>query len=1154
MMILLLKGFHETGRTALLLLLLLLSIPFLDVNSQEGEPFMNHIKPENVSVAKITSITEDIENTMVFAGNSGVITFDSEDWQHLQVPNIPMVVSADSILPMIYVGGRGFYGYLLKSGDGTYEYHDLGEEEVESGDISRIYQTEQHIIYYGKDMIAMADRKILYNASRYRADSITDFAGMFIFEDKIYVNILEVGLHELADRQANRIKSSIDFSDSEILFWLEYGKEIIIGTSKNRLYRFNGRTFRSINLGDQEYLSESSLKGAVWLEEDNLALSTILGGCLIVNVKNGRTLNILNLLTGLPDDEIFAITKDQNKGLWIAHQYGLTRVDVSLPVRSYENYPGLSGNLTAVAMLNNTLYVSTNEGVFYLKEKKDYVVTTEERIEKFETPSPLQLKVEEPNVGEELATQPIQTELSPREIRRQRRQARRDSLESAQDSLSEGLASENEDAVEDPESGSPLPVDKEAQQDKTSGEGITMVPPRTRIRSIKDNLRQLQSISHDYTRLGRFEEKVKDLVPIGNRIIIASNGGLYEVVNKQMKSIQEDWYIERIITSNDPSMMYVVTDETVYSMKLLNNAWIIEKDFSHIQQEIYSICEEGDSAIWLGCDNRSYRIISVADSLPHIDTIEFHEDYHDPVFLRNIHDTVFFFLSSGIYFFKDDSLQKTTYIRSNDIPQYFFSDGSISWGNTGHNWISLVNHENYNKHIDSFLNLFENITDLYLDPTGNTWVVNEDHYLYKIIGAEVDQYHPGFQLFLKSVHDNNGSYPLDELLFDYLDRSLVFNFSAPFYLKDHSTSYQYWVEGMSAGWSGWDNSPELSFPVLPVGTFILHVKAMNILGQSSTLKSFPIVIKPPWWLSWMFIILVGLIVILVVIQIIRMRVRKLQRDKQMLEQKVLERTAEIQRQKDEIAEQKKEIMDSIYYARRIQKAVLPDDHLVNKNMPEHFVLYLPRDIVSGDFYWIAEKEDNTIFAAADCTGHGVPGAFMSMLGMSYLKEIVNKSKRLSSARILDRLRDHVKATLSQSTKGGQQDGMDIALCILKKNRRSLQYSGAFHPLYLIRNGNLSEYKPDLMPIGIYIRKEKPFKNHNIRTAKGDCYYIFSDGYADQFGGENRKKFLARSFKKLLLSIHDKPMAEQREILLETLKQWMDGYEQVDDILVIGFRI
>jgi serine phosphatase RsbU (regulator of sigma subunit)/ligand-binding sensor domain-containing protein len=1153
MMISLIKGSHGSVWPAFILLVVLLLLPLPIVSSQEGEPFMNHIKPENVPGAKITSITEDIENTMFFAKNKGVITFDSEDWQHLQVPNIPMVVSADSTLPMVYVGGRGFYGYLMKSGDGTYVYHDLGEEGVESGDITRIYQTDQHIIYYGKDLVAMADRKILYNAWRYRADSITDFAVLFIFDDKIYVNILGAGLHELADRDIIRKRSSTDFSGTEIIFWLAYGQEILLGTNQNRLYRYNGRTFRSIYLEDQEYLTESSLEGGVWLEEDIIALSTILGGCLIVNVKSGKTLNTLNFQTGLPDDEIFAIAKDQNKGLWIAHQYGLSRVDVNLPVRSYENYPGLSGNLTAVAMLDNTLYVSTNEGVFFLKEKKDFVVA-EEIVVKVETPSTVQLKVAESNVGEQLAIQPVQEELSPRELRRQRRQARKDSLERAQDSIPEYTDIESDTETEVPGKVADLSGEQASGDDRKEGEDILVYTPRTSARSIKKKIYSLQSISHEFTRLGRFEEKVKDLVPIGNRIIIASNGGLYEVVNNQLKIIKKDWYIERIFPSTDPSRMYVVTNETVYSMKLQNNAWNIETDFSYIAQEIYSICEEGDSAIWLGCDNRSYRIMPVVDSLPRVETIDFHEDYYDPIILRNIHDTIYFFLSHGIHFYASDSLQRTTYTRSNEIPQYFFSDGSISWVRTGDSWISLENQENYNKLIDSYLNLFENITDLYLDPGGNTWVVHEDQYLHRINSAEVDQYKPGFQLFLKTVHDNKGSYPLDQLLFDYLDRSLVFNFSAPFYLKDHSTSYQYFVEGMSAGWSAWDDSPALSFPVLPVGKFTLHVRARNILGQYSTLKSYPIVIKPPWWLSWMFITVVGLVLILIVIQIIRLRVRKLQRDKQMLEQKVLERTAEIQRQKDEIAEQKKEIMDSIYYARRIQKAVLPDDHLVNKHVPEHFILYLPRDIVSGDFYWISEKEDNTIFAAADCTGHGVPGAFMSMLGMSYLKEIVNKSKRLSSGRILDKLRDHVKATLSQSTKGGQQDGMDIALCILNKDRKSLQYSGAFHPLYLIRNGNLSEYKPDLMPIGIYIRKEKPFKNHNIRTAKGDCFYIFSDGYADQFGGENRKKFLARSFKKLLLSIHDKPMPEQREILLETLKQWMEGYEQVDDILVVGFRI
>ena len=839
MIISFIKGSTGTGRPAFPLLVLLLYFPVQIVTSQEGEPFMNHFKPENVPGAKITSITEDIENTMVFAGNTGVITFDSEDWQHLPVPNIPMVVSADSSLPMVYVGGRGFYGYLMKSGDGTYAYHDLGEEEVESGDITRIYQTDRHIIYYGKDMIAMADRKILYNAWRYTADSITDFAGLFILDDKIYVNILDVGLHELADRKSIRMKSSIDFSGSEILFWLKYGEEVLFGTNKNRLYRYNGRSFRAVYLEDQDYLSESSLEGAVWLEEDIIALSTIFGGCLIVNVKSGKTLNTLNLQTGLPDDEIFAIAKDQNKGLWIAHQYGLTRVDISLPVRSYENYPGLSGNLTAVAMLNNILYVSTNEGLFFLNEKKDFV--SEEIVVKVETPSTVQLELEEPVVGDELITQPTQRELSPREVRRQRRLARKDSLDRSGDSLYEHLASGADKELEEPARKTDLSPEQKTADPQMSRDGIHVIGTRTGSRSIKQKIYSLQSISHEFTRLGRFEEKVKDLVPMGNRIIIASNGGLYEVVNKELKTIRKDWYIERIFPSPDPSVMYVVTDETVYSMRLRNNDWKTVKDFSYIGQEIYSICEEGDSAIWLGCDNRSYRILPPVDSLLRIDTIDFHEDYHDPVFLRNIHDTVFFFLSSGIYFYANDSLQKTTYIQSNEIPQYSFSDGSITWVRTGGKWISLANQKNYNKIIDSYLNLFENTTDLYLDPEGNAWVVHEDQYLYKINSAKVEQYKPGFQLFLKSVKDDKGSYPLDQLLFDYLDRSLVFNFSAPFYLKDHSTSYQYFVEGMSEGWSEWDNSPALSFPVLPIGKFTLHVRARNILGQvTDTLKSYPI--------------------------------------------------------------------------------------------------------------------------------------------------------------------------------------------------------------------------------------------------------------------------------------------------------------------------
>jgi serine phosphatase RsbU (regulator of sigma subunit) len=359
---------------------------------------------------------------------------------------------------------------------------------------------------------------------------------------------------------------------------------------------------------------------------------------------------------------------------------------------------------------------------------------------------------------------------------------------------------------------------------------------------------------------------------------------------------------------------------------------------------------------------------------------------------------------------------------------------------------------------------------------------------------------------------------------------------------------------MSEGWSDWKRSGELVFPVLPMGKFTLHIRARNVLNQVTEVRSFPVVIKPPWWLSLAFLFAVGVLLVLVVALIIRWRVRKLKRDKALLEEKVRERTAEIQRQKDEISDQKKEIMDSIHYARRIQKAVLPSDRKAEQDLPEHFILFLPRDIVSGDFYWISTVENRTVIAAADCTGHGVPGAFMSMLGVSFLNEIVNKSRHLNAGRILDHLRDYVKETLSQKEEGSTRDGMDIALCIFDRARMTLQYAGAFNPLYLVRKGELTEYKADVMPIGIHIVKETGFTNHAIKVEPGDCFYIFSDGFQDQFGGEQGKKFLSKSMKKLFLEVNEQPMQKQQEIIHKTLQEWMAGYDQVDDILVLGVRI
>ena len=264
--------------------------------------------------------------------------------------------------------------------------------------------------------------------------------------------------------------------------------------------------------------------------------------------------------------------------------------------------------------------------------------------------------------------------------------------------------------------------------------------------------------------------------------------------------------------------------------------------------------------------------------------------------------------------------------------------------------------------------------------------------------------------------------------------------------------------------------------------------------------------------------------------------------------------AELQR--DEITLQKKEITDSILYASRIQKAILPPKEAITNSIPEHFVLYLPRDIVSGDYYWFHQQGNKSIIVAADCTGHGVPGAFMSMLGSAFLSEIVAKQKKILPANeILNRLRNHVIETLHQT--GGEnetKDGMDIAICIIDNENSTIEYSGAFNSLYQIRNGELTEYKADRMPIGVSFNQDKPFVNHFIDYQKDDSFYIFSDGFIDQFGGPNGKKFKSRQFKNMIIEVNEMPMDIQEMMLHDRLLEWRGDIEQIDDILVIGFRI
>ncbi len=275
-------------------------------------------------------------------------------------------------------------------------------------------------------------------------------------------------------------------------------------------------------------------------------------------------------------------------------------------------------------------------------------------------------------------------------------------------------------------------------------------------------------------------------------------------------------------------------------------------------------------------------------------------------------------------------------------------------------------------------------------------------------------------------------------------------------------------------------------------------------------------------------------------------------------EKISRQSEQISQQHQLVSEQKKEITDSIKYAKRIQSAMLPLKDSLECHFPGNFILYLPRNIVGGDFYWFKHissgQSEYCYIAVADCTGHGVPGGFMSMLGISFLNEIIRRKGIQLPHEILNDLREEVKINLHQTGKYDEtRDGMDISLVMTDKKKQEIFYAGAYHPLYIFQDGQLTELKPDRMPIGIHYQ-EKSFRSQKIPIENNMRLYLFSDGFADQFGGKNGRKYSSRRLKKYLTSIQQQPMKEQNNSLKKQLNKWQAQYQQIDDITIVGIQL
>jgi serine phosphatase RsbU (regulator of sigma subunit) len=1094
------------------------------ISAQDGGLMLTHFRESHKAEDQNWAICQDSRNIMLFANRRGVVTFDGYNWNLTRLPVIPYTMVFNSNDHRVYIGGEDSYGYMARNRNGIYEYIPIASDSVFSGIVTDIAFSDSLMYIMSGRYIAIHNSQTLEQVSIVSVKEAESFEGLFTAPSGIFANVSSDGLLRLDGDTLVPLITGYMTAYDNILFTLPYDeKRIMIGLASGTIHLFDGLEFSRWDPHDDDYLSQKMLTGGHLVNDSLYLFSTVEGGVLVVGKKNRKVHHKINYESGLPDNEVFAIGSDGSSGLWISHQYGLTRADLGIPVRNFGIYPGLSGNLISALWHDDRLYVATSDGLFVLKEVKKYEdVVVYRKVQIKDTPTG-------GSVSSQLVTDEAASEIQTGERR------------NIFNRIFGKKAVAEEAAVETVKRS-----DANAAGEGSHGSsGVQHVPG---YRYEKRTIKQLSSVTHEFRRVEGLEAKCKQMMVTQDGLLVATNGGIWVVDGDRATAIVSGRYINRIGSRGEDGVYHVATADGYFLLKKQERRWVADNSAQFINQPVYSIVIDSEGSIWLGSDNSVVRIGSEAGNMRGDRSYTVPAEYIQRYHLEYMRDTLFALAESGVFYYDPpaDSLLPLTYIPASGSRSYILTENGnpliISDGTP----FSLASENGIEGSDLSYLRLFENISSVTRSADA-LWITDESNRVYRLEPGLAESLKHTLGIFISG---KAGPQPFFDIEMAEIPGSrgvVQFSLVAPWYINQGAVQYQYFIPGVNESWSGWSTSPVIVESVRP-GAYSLLVRARAVSGIESEVKELRFKVEPKFTETNLFFILLGSVLIIAVLAIIRFRERKLNHDKMVLEGKVRERTAEIEAQK-------KEIMSSIEYARRIQQAMLPAESLFCETFADYFILFKPRNIVSGDFYWIAEENDRVCFTVADCTGHGVPGAFMSMLGISALNDIVNRKESLSASSILDLLKESIKRSLKQTGKPGEAaDGMDMALCAYDRKKRSMEFSGAYNSMFHFREAKITEYRGDRMPIGIFYGEKKQFTNHQVDIRKGDVIYLSTDGFADQFGGPSDSKYKIKNLKLFLSTIKDMPMAEQKQLLNEEFDRWRGGNDQVDDIAIIGIRV
>lgn len=666
----------------------------------------------------------------------------------------------------------------------------------------------------------------------------------------------------------------------------------------------------------------------------------------------------------------------------------------------------------------------------------------------------------------------------------------------------------------------------------------------------------------------------------GRRTLIVGYNGLYELLgNNETKSIALSVYAWEFYQNPlNRNEVFVGGEDFLGKLTITDGNWSYANLFDE-ESNIISMVSSGED-LYYGVNGQGVKRLNLISNEVTLIPIRVKEAEKKSfsIYLENFQDKIIVGLQNGLYQVENGKLTPV-------LCENFEFNIDETKGVTVHRlynqkdeklWMEIVkeNENNNDVKLFGFLEKGDNgqlvwqeivnptltqsgiINDIVGDNNGGVYAISGKG-LYRIKHKEDGFNNAKFKIYIEKIKSGDSVLVYNTDFAENIKpvlhgKPIRFFFASEGYSSQGLTLYRTKMEGYSDKWSEWSDLNFKEYEKLSHGEYTFRVQAKNFYGVESEIKEYTFSIVPPWYFTWWAYLLYALILMGIIFGVSYISTQRVKAQNKRLEETVQLRTQEIEQQKDEIAAKSEDILDSIVYAKRIQDTILPDQVLLEDSFKDHFVLFKPKDIVSGDFYW-AKKIDNTIlWSAIDCTGHGVPGAFVSIVGNNGLLRSVNEFKAAEPASILNKLRDIVIESF-ESQADDVKDGMDIALCSYDKSENVIQFSGANNPCVIIRNGEVLETKADKQPIGAFTAA-KPFTNHSIEVMDGDCVYLYTDGYVDQFGGVKNKKLKSRPFKNFLVDIHQLPMKEQHAKLESFFEEWRGENEQIDDVCIFGVRI